>query len=148
MDAINYVEIGINRNNLNPRRWVSVFSPNNEREKSVEYPEANDGTIHFKNVDKWLRPVGSFEFNFLSPEDYAEAKQIMAFEPFIIKYIDPDILIPVIRLVEMTQGSARLFINSINNYLGVAGFTFIVKSMFAYRDFQELKNKATNDGRF
>lgn len=148
MENINYVEIGTTRNNLKPRRWVSVFMPTITREKATEYPQANDGTIHFRNVDKWLRVGGSFEFNFKSPEDYAEAIQIMAFEPFVIKFKLPEILQDVILLVEMTQGSTRLFINSASNYLGVAGFSFTVRSMFAYRDFQELKNKATNDGRF
>lgn len=148
MENINYVEIGTTRNNLKPRRWAADFRPDNLREKVTEYPQANDGTIHYRNVDKHLRPIGTFEFNFLSPEDYAEAKQIMAFDPFVIKYKDPDILVDVIRLVEMTQGSARLFINSASNYLGVAGFSFTVKSMLPYRDYQELKNKATNDTRF
>lgn len=148
MENINYVEIGTTRNDLKPRRWVSVFTPSNVSEKVTEYPVANDGTKHWKNVDKHLRPIGTFEFNFLNPQDYAEARQIMVFDPFVIKYKDPDILIDVIRLVEMTQGSTRLFINSSSNYLGVAGFSFTVSSMFAYRDWQELKNKATNDGRF
>lgn len=148
MKNINFVEFGTTRNNLKPRRWASVFMPDIVREKSTEYPEANDGTIHFRNVDKWLRIIGSFEFNFLNPEEYAEAKQIVAFEPFYIKFKHPAILQDVILLVEATENSARLFINSPNLYLGVAGFAFSVRSIYTYRDFQELKNKATNDGRF
>jgi len=147
-ESINYIEIGATRNALRPRNWVTQFMPRNEFRGMSEFTQTMDGTRHMSNVDRYFFPCGDFEFNFESPEEYAECKQIMNGDPFVIRYYDPEILMWVIRLVRMTSNSLDLFLSTRDNYLGAINYRFTIESMFAYTSYQDLKDRATDDERF
>ena len=149
MQDINYIQIGKTRTTLKPRKWISGFMPSNNFFGLSNFDMTNDGTTHYKNVDRYYRPQGDFTFNFSNPQEYSECVQIINGDPFVIRYYDPDILMWVVRQFKMTNRSIGLFLRGYgNDYRGVINHNFKAESIFAYDSYSQLIDKATDDDRF
>jgi hypothetical protein len=145
--AINYIAIGKTRDTLTQPKWIVNFRPKNIFERGNP-PETNDGTIHYTNVNRGLRPSIDFTFNFKTPDDYREAVQIFNGDPFIVAYTDPETGEYSIRKMEALQWDYNAFINAYRQYLGVSNISLHVESVYRYDSYDDLIQRATLDSRF
>lgn len=149
---INLIQIGKTRNTLKPRRWCSLFKPDNLFEESTPSGTTGDGTKYWDNVDRWFRPSGEFTFNFLDDSEFVECVQIIKGDPFCVRYFDPELRptgLWVVRFMKANSVSLAAFLRLYQNrYAGVTQFNFKCESVYTYDNYQQLEDKAENDLRF
>lgn len=144
-------ETQVRRIKINGEEFTRMFADFNAFNKltyTVEPSRVLDGTLINDNIDAFYVPTVSFEFSSMTPQEYSNLIQILNTKGFIVEYLDYEIMATVRRKMYISEYDLKRILCFGENITNMLNVSFKMVSKFSYKDYADLKARATADMRF